>query len=185
MKLNVPYKFLNINPEEELLNFDFSTLTADRWSTDLSKKLPDIFGEMCSFRIMLFHMNKWSDPLAYEPEFCNSDHPIYSFIINEIKKLELLYNASAKIAVIDGMPAGSIIARHQDGSGIFQKAHRVHLPLVTHEDVKFIIDDIEYHFPSGKYYEFDNSRFHEVHNNSDIFRLHLVVDLIPNNINTI
>ena len=181
MKLDVPYKFLDIEPEKELLNFDFSTLNSERWSTELGKVLPETFGEISTFAILFFHLDKWINPEAHEPEFHNSDHPIHALLLNEIKKLELLYNASAKIAAIDGMLPGASIYRHRDISQIFQKSHRVHLPLVTHEDVKFFIDDIEYHFPVGKFYEFDNSRYHKVNNNSNVFRMHLIVDLLPNN----
>jgi hypothetical protein len=180
MHIDKPYKFLDLTASQELLNFDFSSLTKDRWSTDLGKILPTIFGEISTFSILFFHISKWHDPLAYAPEPANSDHPIYPLILNEIKKVESLYNASAKIAVLDGMPPGAKIYPHNDQSKLYDIAHRVHLPLVTDERVKFSIDNVEYHFKAGQFFEFNNKLVHSVDNNSDIFRIHLVIDLIPN-----
>jgi aspartyl/asparaginyl beta-hydroxylase (cupin superfamily) len=125
-------------------------------------------------------MNKWHNPLAHKPEFANVDHPIHSLILNEIKKVEVFYNASAKIAVLDGMSPGSRIYPHFDQSKLYDVAHRVHLPLVTDERVKFSIDNVEYHFKAGQFFEFNNKLVHSVDNNSELFRIHLVMDLIPN-----
>lgn len=182
MHIDTPYKLLDITPNQELLDFDFSTLTMEHWTrnTTLGKNLPQIFGEIFTFSILKFHMSKWNNPLAYDTEICNDDHPIHSLMLNEVRKVEKLYNATAKIAVLDGMPPGAKIYPHNDKSKLYDLAHRVHLPLVTNENVKFSIDNVEYHFKAGQFFEFNNKLVHSVDNNSELFRIHLVMDLIPN-----
>ena len=180
MKSDTPYKFLDITPEPELLNFDFSSITLDEWAnhTKLKEKDP-VFQEIYNF-IILGVPSGWENPESALVVHFNSENPIHALIMQEVRKLESLYNAKALIGVLDGMPPGTSIYRHWDKIPIFKKSHRVHLPLVTHEDVEFYIDDVKHYFPVGRFYEFDNQRFHEVKNNSNVFRIHLVVDLFPN-----
>jgi aspartyl/asparaginyl beta-hydroxylase (cupin superfamily) len=97
----------------------------------------------------------------------------------EVEKLEQYYSAKAVQAVLDGMPPGSSISRHRDQSKIYTVAHRVHLPIVTDPAVKFYIDGSEYHFKAGEFFEFNNRLEHGVCNESKVFRVHLVVDLLP------
>lgn len=183
MRSSVPYKFLDITPEPELLNYDFNSITLDEWAnhTKLKESFP-VFREIYNFRILgVGDMSKWENPFSVvDIVYFNTENPVHALVMQEVKKLEKLYNAKALIGVLDGMPPGTGIYRHWDLNPIFENSHRVHLPLVTHPDVKFYIDDVEYHFPAGQFYEFDNQRYHEVKNKSDIFRIHLIVDLMPN-----
>jgi hypothetical protein len=183
MILDVPYKFLDIEPESELLNFDWSSISMERWARfTLLRENAFMFAETFTIPLMgpnrsgvLFDVNNIVD--------VNSDLPIHALVKKEVKKLEEFYNAKALIATLDGMPPGAVIARHADLEKRlidYSKAYRCHLPLVTSWEVEFYIDDVANHFPAGRYFEFDNQRFHEVRNNSSIFRIHLVVDLLPN-----
>ena len=179
MKSDVPYKFLDITPEPELLNYDFSSITLDEWAsyTGLKENVP-VFQEIYNFRILgAGRFAGWENPNSVV--YFNTENPVHALIMQEVRKLEELYNAKALIGVLDGMPPGTSIHRHWDMNPIFEKSFRVHLPLVSHEDVEFYIDDVKHYFPVGKFYEFDNQRFHEVKNKSDVFRIHLIVDLFP------
>jgi hypothetical protein len=54
---------------------------------------------------------------------------------------------------------------------------RIHIPIITHPECKYIIEDIEYHWEPGKVYEFDNTRMHGVDNRNDQWRVHLMFNL--------
>ena len=183
MQMDKPYKILDLHVDSELLNFDFSSITDVHWdkNQNLKQKFPDIFADVKPFRVMYLELSKWNDPENHDPVPENDDHPVHALLMNEIRKLEELYNAKAKIVVLDGLPPGGKINRHFDQSKIYDQCHRVHLPLVTDPAVKFFIDDVPYHFRAGEFFEFNNKMYHEVHNDSNIFRIHLVVDLLPNN----
>lgn len=182
MILDVPYKFLDLEPSQELLNFDFGTITDEAWNrhNSLKFKFPTIFGEVETFRISFLDSTVWGDPKNHNPIPENTDHPVRELIVNELSKLEEYYNSTVKIAVLDRLPPGARINRHFDQSPIYEKCHRIHLPLITNDLVDFYIADVKYNFKAGQFFEFNNRAYHEVHNNSNLHRIHLVVDLLPN-----
>ncbi len=182
MHIDVPYKILKLKPEQELLDFNFDLITEEDWTQNrnLQKMFPRVFGQTDTFILMYFTMDNWEQPHGKYPVKVNNEHPIHSLIMDEVYKLEKLYNASAKIVTLDRMAPGATIGRHFDKSNIYELCHRVHLPLVTHSKVDFYIDDVKHNFKAGEFFEFNNRMFHQVDNNSNIYRIHLVVDLLPN-----
>lgn len=185
MQSNVPYKLLDLQIDEALLKFDFNSISFEEWTefTGL-KNNTAVFNDIFTRRVFGPGLAAWSDlSLIKDLTYFHTESPLNSLLLNEVAKLEKLYNARAIIGTLDGMPPGSKIHRHFDQSPIFKVTNRVHLPLVTHPDVKFFIDDVPYHFSAGQYFEFDNSRFHEVVNDSPVLRIHLIVDLLPNRVN--
>ncbi|MCP5084470.1 MAG: aspartyl/asparaginyl beta-hydroxylase domain-containing protein [Alphaproteobacteria bacterium] len=73
---------------------------------------------------------------------------------------------------------GQVIRSHTD-LGILIKIHRLHVPITTHEDVTFIIQNKRFHFETGHLFELNNTVMHGVENNSDASRIHLLVDMLP------
>lgn len=82
---------------------------------------------------------------------------------------------NAQVALL---PPGEGIAHHTDRGPTLESSHRVHIPLVTHPDVRFEIEDRNYTLEVGVAYELDNMRRHAVHNGSPIDRIHLIVDYL-------
>jgi hypothetical protein len=182
MQLETPFKVLSLTPSPELMTFDFSSITPEDWDQNQILKLIPIFRELKTFPLRGLPKEFWGDPKNHESITSNASHPVHQLIMNEVHKIEELLNAKAIIAVLDGLAPGTKIYRHYDQSNLYTMCHRVHLPIITHPDVKFFIDDNPYFFKAGEFFEFDNKRFHMVHNDSDIFRIHLVIDLLPNNL---
>ncbi|MGA1371732.1 MAG: aspartyl/asparaginyl beta-hydroxylase domain-containing protein [Pseudomonadales bacterium] len=85
---------------------------------------------------------------------------------------------NAQIALL---PPGESIAVHTDRGPTLESSHRVHIPLVTHPDVRFEIEETNYSLEVGVAYELDNLRRHAVHNGSPIDRVHLIVDYLSSN----
>ena len=71
----------------------------------------------------------------------------------------------------------SVIESHPDSGNFLELCHRVHVPLKTNPKVKYVIDDVPYYWEAGKVYEFDNTRVHGVINESDDYRIHLIINL--------
>lgn len=84
-------------------------------------------------------------------------------------------------AMLARLPAGCRIGRHKDAHPSFQVAHRIHVPLLTHPDVEFIVGtelvEPRPHFA----FELNNQMFHQVHNNGPQARIHLIFDYDPQN----
>src|SRR5512135_973905 len=57
---------------------------------------------------------------------------------------------------------GGVIPAHMDRIFSLAHAHRVHVPVVTHEDVKFVIDGRRQPMREGEIWEINNRRAHQV-----------------------
>ena len=79
------------------------------------------------------------------------------------------------------LPPGQVITPHYDGN-IMALTHRLHVPLVTHAGVKFIIDGQSFFLEPGRLYELNNVVVHSVENNSDVMRVHLLIDMLPHSV---
>jgi len=71
---------------------------------------------------------------------------------------------------------GAVVPPHCDINYHWINRTRIHIPVVTDPDVKFICDGQQVHMAAGEAWIFDNWRQHTVENNSDITRIHLVAD---------
>ena len=79
------------------------------------------------------------------------------------------------------LDAGGYIAPHNDGAQFRNRVKmiRCHIPIITNELVKFGIDNNEYYMEAGKLWYSRVDKNHWVKNDSDIDRIHLVIDLKP------
>lgn len=70
----------------------------------------------------------------------------------------------------DGVPL------HFDQQYYWRSHTRVHIPIVTHPDVKFVCGDTAVHMAAGEAWTFDNWRMHTVINEKTTRRIHLTFD---------
>jgi hypothetical protein len=102
--------------------------------------------------------------------------PLITPVLEELKKY---YKFEKYAAFIASLKPYGVIGMHQDAGYFLTKCHRVHVPLLTNEKVSYVIEGNEYLWEKGKIYEFDNTRIHGVINRSDQPRIHLVINLYP------
>lgn len=74
--------------------------------------------------------------------------------------------------------AGKSIDEHFDDHPTFTVGHRIHVPLVTNEKVRFVIDGADYNLKEGVAYEVSNLDFHYVANPSEMDRVHFIFDYV-------
>ena len=98
-------------------------------------------------------------------------------LFEEVEKISGLHIIKLEINI---MPPHSQISTHTDTWGILSNACRIHIPIQTHSDVVFHVNNNEYHIPEGMMFEFNNQFPHSVKNNSNTHRIHYVFDLIHN-----
>ena len=76
------------------------------------------------------------------------------------------------------LPPGGHIKDHFDFHTNFQFGLlRLHIPILTHPDVIFTIDGQRMNWKAGELWYGDFSRVHSVLNNSQIVRVHMVIDV--------
>ena len=82
-------------------------------------------------------------------------------------------------AEINILPPGVNILPHVDKHQLLQETHRVHIVLDTNDKVFMFGDKEEKHWPKGSCFIFDNTLRHNVKNDGNTNRAHLVVDCLP------
>lgn len=74
------------------------------------------------------------------------------------------------------MPAGGVIQLHRDANPAAKWPHKVHVPLLTNDQVAFMINGKSYHLPEGESVEVNNMGIHGVHNRGTTDRIHLIFE---------
>ncbi len=73
--------------------------------------------------------------------------------------------------------AGREITPHVDRAPAAEVPNKVHIPLITHPDVRFHIGEGKYHLERGRAFEVNNRIRHAVTNGSELDRVHLIFDV--------
>lgn len=79
------------------------------------------------------------------------------------------------------LAAGSSIRRHRDYYlGPEDGEVRLHVPVRTHADVEFVLDDERVPMAEGELWFLNFNHYHSVDNRSPVDRIHLVIDCVVN-----
>lgn len=77
--------------------------------------------------------------------------------------------------------AGAIIKEHRDADLSFEKGEiRIHIPIFTHPNVEFYLDKERMDIKEGECWYMNFNLPHHIINNSQINRVHLVIDAMVN-----
>ena len=72
-----------------------------------------------------------------------------------------------------------VVPPHADTDYIWRNRVRIHIPIVTHSEITFSsLNKCDVHMQAGEAWVFDNWNEHAVYNNSDVRRIHLVIDTV-------
>jgi aspartyl/asparaginyl beta-hydroxylase (cupin superfamily) len=95
------------------------------------------------------------------------------------------YKGSVSKAVLANLAPDGYISPHRDLMPILQRIHRCHLPILTGAEVEFVLDGEVKHLAAGTLYEINNQCEHSVFNGMNTGRVHLIVDILPDNGETV
>jgi len=82
--------------------------------------------------------------------------------------------------ILAKLVAGGKIPEHTDAGFSLLNCHRVHLPIITNDDVAFSVGGEEINMRAGELWEINNGAVHGVENRSSEDRVHLIIDWMPN-----
>jgi aspartyl/asparaginyl beta-hydroxylase (cupin superfamily) len=99
-----------------------------------------------------------------------------SALIDEILKKNYPPGGVVIRAMLAKLLAGGVISRHYDSGPTFAIAHRIHVPLITNEQVDFRVAGDHHYLAEGKAYEISNLDYHSVYNRSTQDRVHFIFD---------
>lgn len=74
------------------------------------------------------------------------------------------------------MAPGGVIKPHRDANPAAKWPHKIHVPLLTNEQVTFFVDGVGYHLEEGEAVEVSNMAVHAVENNGPSDRIHLIFE---------
>lgn len=101
-----------------------------------------------------------------------------------ISLLERRYNGKVGKSMFALLKPESFIAPHIDGGLYLTKCHRCHIAIKTNTFVHFFAGSDWVIIEEGDCFELNNQAMHSVVNYSKEPRIHLIVDIIPNEIFT-
>lgn len=109
------------------------------------------------------------------------------FELNEINELgKKYYNYDHFViarALLTKLLPNGVIPPHRDQIAfILEKGHRIHIPIITNDNVSFSVGDETKNLKEGHVYEINNGRTHSVKNESNEERVHLIIDLLDENL---
>ncbi len=81
-------------------------------------------------------------------------------------------------ATLVKLKAGGVIKPHQDLNFSLTHSHRIHLPIVTNDDVWFTVGNEAINMKEGQLIEINNRRMHSVDNKGNADRVHLILDFV-------
>ena len=110
-------------------------------------------------------------------ETLNKLKPILDEIISDAKNFYGYENLKLTNIIFTELRRGGIITEHVDEGKMLTTNHRIHIPLVSDPAVKFTLDHKDYYLEPGHGYEINNQLTHEVRNESNIDRIHMIIDL--------
>ena len=106
---------------------------------------------------------------------------LYKKFINPIEKVEeklfdrFGYGYILRL-LLTKLVGGGSISGHEDHGISLELPHRIHIPIITNKNVLFNVGGETINMGVGEMWEMDNQKTHSVVNNSDLDRVHLIVD---------
>ncbi len=137
------------------------------------------------------------DTLMYQLQFMDYDWypelPVDTHAVNSFKtdvaKSQYNYIVRSMESAFDGkvvrselvvLKANKKVSPHVDGGQMLNISRRCHIPIVTNDNVFFTVFKNRVNMKPGICYEINNGMPHSVENNSELDRVHLILDILPN-----
>jgi hypothetical protein len=127
--------------------------------------------------------------LIHDDDFRHFNPTCHDLYTDFRKELKPVFDFIAEHFHHDGFIVRALFARlkahgridsHTDGLFSLLKCHRIHIPIVTNDQVVFTIGGEQKVLREGEMWEINNATLHAVDNRSDLDRIHLIVDWVPN-----
>jgi tetratricopeptide (TPR) repeat protein len=155
-------------------------ISAERWTESDRRKIFNVHRNTQSLSLVHFEDFKYEKPEYRDlfSEFEEEIRPVVDYIASYYRN-----NGFIVRAMLARLEAGGEIPRHTDAGYSLINCHRVHLPIITNEEVDFFVGGETVQMREGELWEINNATEHAVSNNATEDRVHLIVDWMPNLLN--
>ena len=124
------------------------------------------------------HSLQWKPFDKYRNSISNRD--LYNLVLPIIGELEELHNGTHGRVFLAKLPAKKSITAHADWQEYLLVSRRHHIPIITNANVHFTVGGETKAMRAGEVWEINNSKVHSVVNDGEDDRVHLIIDIIPN-----
>jgi tetratricopeptide (TPR) repeat protein len=161
----------------ESLQARIKEIPQDHWLESGREKLFAVHKHTHSLQLVHFEDYKYKKPEYRDLYFELQDQlqPLVDCIAAYYKN-----NGFIVRVVLAKLLAGGEIPHHTDSGFSLLNCHRVHIPIVTNEQVIFIVGGEEKNMKVGEFWEINNGTDHAVENRSEEDRIHMIIDWMPN-----
>ena len=171
--------FLRLNKDFDVrtIRERIEQLPAEKWLESERERLFDVHRDTQALLMVHFEDHKYRKPEYRElySEFQDAIEPVIDYIANYYRN-----NGFIVRLILAKLDAGGKIPKHTDAGYSLLNCHRIHLPIVTNEDVVFHVGGEEINMQIGELWEINNGNVHAVENRGTEDRIHLIVDWMPN-----
>jgi hypothetical protein len=122
----------------------------------------------------------WSEDSPYETVILRPNSAIWNKIKPIVDFLEIYHDGKVGRVIIPRLLSGGVIMGHKDSGYYLESVRRHHIAIQTNEDVTFSVGGEIVNMREGEIWEINNNFVHEVENPSAEDRIHLIIDIIPN-----
>lgn len=149
----------------------------EKWRESERERLFDVHRDTQALLMVHFEDHKYRKPdhreLYYELQ--DAIMPVVDYIANYYRD-----NGFIVRLILAKLLGGGRIPKHTDAGYSLLNYHRIHLPIVSNEDVVFHVGGEEINMRVGELWEINNGTVHGVENRGTEDRIHLIVDWMPN-----
>lgn len=152
----------------------------DEWYFDTSRQdKHGVHKETTTFFLTDYDVN-WKINSKYKINIYDSNSKLWNLVLPIIKDLEKIHNGKVGKVLFPKLKAYGKIYKHKDATEYLDIVRRHHIPIITNNNVFFNIEGDSLNMLEGECWEINNMKEHEVINNSNQDRIHLMIDIIPN-----
>lgn len=147
------------------------------WDAENEAK-PNRFGALDATRHIIFRFVSnfldWRD--SYERPLWNEWKPLLEPVLSAATAPYGYEHSAYPRVMLARMAPGGVIHPHRDQNPAAKWPHKIHVPLMTNDDVTFYVDGQAYHLAEGEAVEVNNMGVHAVENRGSTDRIHLIFE---------
>jgi hypothetical protein len=147
------------------------------WDAENADK-PNKFGALDATRHIIFrfvsNLMDWRE--SYDRPLWEDWRPLIEPVLAAATAPYGYAHADYPRIMLARMAPGGVIQPHRDTNPAAKWPHKIHVPLVTNDQVMFFVDGATYHFGEGEAVEVNNMGMHAVQNRGTSDRIHLIFE---------
>jgi hypothetical protein len=154
-----------------------AALPESLWNAENAVK-PNRFGALDATRHIIFRFVSnfvdWRN--SYERPLWQEWKPLLQPVLDDATAPYRYERSAFPRIMLARMAPGGVIHPHRDENPAAKWPHKIHVPLVTNDQVIFYVGGHPYHFAEGEAVEVNNMDIHAVENRGATDRIHLIFE---------